>query len=130
MVERSPTGAEYRAIRAAVGWSDVAPEVADPALRQSLYGVVLLDDDEVVGCGRIVGDGGLSFYIEDLAVVPRLQGRGFGTKIMEHLMAWLDENVPPGRAVYLMAADGSVGFYERHGFLRRLDAAPGMQRRW
>ncbi|MDP9225870.1 MAG: GNAT family N-acetyltransferase, partial [Actinomycetota bacterium] len=98
VVERTPTVAEYRALRSAVGWTDVAPEVAASALEHSLYAVVLMEDDHAVGCGRIVGDGGVSFYVEDVAVLPTLQGRGFGTKIMDLLMAWLDANVPRGRA--------------------------------
>jgi hypothetical protein len=38
--------------------------------------VVLERDGDAVGCGRVVGDGGVYFYVQDVIVVPGLQGLG------------------------------------------------------
>jgi GNAT superfamily N-acetyltransferase len=70
----------------------------------------------------------MRFYVEDVAITPELQRQALGRQIMDALVAWLDENVPPCGKTYLMAAEGSVGFYEHYGFERRGDREPGMWR--
>lgn len=119
---------EFAALRVAVGWSSIPPEVAERALANSLHVVGLRHRGRLVGLGRIVGDGAMRFYIEDVAIVPELQGQALGRRVMDALVAWLDQNVPPCGKTYLMAAEGSVGFYEHYGFERRGDGEPGMWR--
>jgi GNAT superfamily N-acetyltransferase len=125
LVSDSPTGDEFADLRVAVGWTRIPSEVAERALSNSLHVACLRQRDRLVGLGRIVGDAAMRFYIEDVAVVPELQGRTFGRLIMDALVAWLDQNMPSCGKTYLMAADGSVGFYEHYGFERRGDGEPG-----
>ena len=61
---------------------------------------------DVVGMGRIVGDGAIYFYIQDVAVKPEHQGRGVGRQIMEHLLAYLQAQAPP------KAFSGSCNWFE------------------
>lgn len=119
LVTDSPTGDELADLRVAVGWTRIPTEVAERALSNSLHVACLRQRDRLVGFGRIVGDAAMRFYIEDVAIVPELQGRTFGRRIMDALVAWLDQNVPSCGKTYLMAAEGSVGFYEHYGFERR-----------
>ena len=44
----------------------------------------------------MIGDGVLTFYIQDVLVVPKLQRNGVGSKAMELLLAHL-RTVAPGR---------------------------------
>ncbi len=53
-------------------------ESIDTALKHSLFSVIASEDDIVIGSGRIVGDGGLYFYIQDLIVDPKYRNRGVG----------------------------------------------------
>lgn len=130
LIADRPTANEFIGLRAAVGWTEPPHDVAERALANSLHVVCLRrrSDDQLVGFGRITGDRAMRFYIEDVAILPELQGRGLGRAVMDALVAWLDENVPYSGKTYLMAAEHSVRFYEHYGFKRRRDNEPGMWR--
>lgn len=130
VVEREPTVSEYRRLRRAVGWSDVSDEGIVVGLENALYSVVLLRGGLTVGCGRVVGDGGIYFYIQDIIILPEYQGLGLGRLIMDKVMNYLRGRAAPGAFVGLMAAEGVAPFYERYGFKVRPEDAPGMGMRW
>jgi len=128
--ERAPAADEYRRLRADAGWDEVNTRAVSTALRNSLYAVCAICDDQVVGCGRVVGDGGLYFYVQDVIVSAEYRGRGIGTRIMESLLKYLDFRAEQNAFVGLMATNGAAVFYERFGFKRRPDGRPGMYRVW
>jgi GNAT superfamily N-acetyltransferase len=120
---RAPTLEEYQDLCAAVGWSETINFAAAPAsLAHSLFSIVVLDRGRAVtrpvGMGRIVGDGALFFYIQDIIVRPEYQGLGVGRKIVERLMGWLHVHAPERAFVGLFAAEGKDSFYARFGFMR------------
>jgi GNAT superfamily N-acetyltransferase len=129
VVERVPAVGEYLALREAVGWGRLDERVAERGLAGGLFSVCALGGGEVVGCARVVGDGGLYFYIQDVIVLPRFQGRGLGRRLMAPILGYLDEHAPPGSFVGLMAAQGVSGFYGQFGFSVRPPGRPGMFRR-
>lgn len=103
--ERAPTIAEYRAICTAVGWAAVINlEAAPRSLANSLYHVVALHGAQVIGMGRIVGDGAMYFYLQDIAVVPEYEGHGVGRRIVDRLAAFINANAPSQAFVGLFAA--------------------------
>ena len=55
---------------------------AEAAIKGSLYTVVAYEDNEPVGMGRIVGDGAVICYIQDLIVAPECQLYGLGHAII------------------------------------------------
>jgi ribosomal protein S18 acetylase RimI-like enzyme len=128
IVERAPTPDEYQRLRASVGWNELSPDSIRAGLSGSLYSVVLERDGDAVGCGRVVGDGGVYFYVQDVIVLPELQGLGWGARIMDAVMRYLDASARPGSFIGLMAAKDVEGFYRRYGFDRRPDDRPGMFR--
>ena len=128
LVERAPTSDEYRRLRASVGWNEVDADGVVAGLSSSLYAVVLERDGDAVGCGRVVGDGGIYFYLQDVIVLPELQGQGWGARIMEAVMRYVEVAARPGSFIGLMAAKDAEGFYLRYGFERRPDDRPGMFR--
>ena len=130
LVERDPTVEEYQRLRGAVGWGAMADEGVAVGLPNALYSVVLELGGEAVGCARIVGDGGLYFYLQDVIVLPEHQRRGQGARLMDALMAYVERSARPGAFIGLMAAVGSEPFYERYGFRRRSEQTPGMFRVW
>jgi GNAT superfamily N-acetyltransferase len=129
-VEREPTVGEYQRLRRAVGWSEVADEGVEVGLKNALYSVVLLYDKQPIGCGRVVGDRGIYFYVQDIIVLPEYQGLGLGRLIMDKVMDYLKRNAKQGAFIGLMAAKGVALFYERYGFEARPDDAPGMAMKW
>lgn len=127
-VGRSLMPDEYASLRVAAGWPPVTIEQAALATRMDLFSIVVLNDDtEAIGCCRVLGDGVLSFYLQDLIVAPRYQRRGVGTKIVELVFSWLEAKARQGAFVGLMAAPGTAGFFTRLGFAPRPGEAPGMQ---
>jgi GNAT superfamily N-acetyltransferase len=130
LVERPPTVQEYRWLRRSAGWGDMADEGLATGLASALYSCVVLDGDVVVACGRVVGDGGMYFYVQDVIVAPEYHGRGLGAQIMDAMLGYLERTAKRGAFIGLMAAEGADGFYERYGFQRRPDDRPGMFRVW
>jgi GNAT superfamily N-acetyltransferase len=127
-VGRSIMPQEFMSIREALGLPALSFATAARALRDDLFNVVvLLDGETPVACCRVIGDGALTFYVQDLLVVPKMQRKGIGTKVMEFILGHLGSMAPPGAFVGLMAAPGTEAFFARHGFEARPADAPGMQ---
>ncbi len=57
LVERVPTFDEYQKLRKAVGWRDVETRAIRIGLHNSLFSVCVIFENEIVGCGRVIGDG-------------------------------------------------------------------------
>ncbi|WP_339821364.1 GNAT family N-acetyltransferase [Paenibacillus sp. FSL R7-0216] len=116
VIHRVPTLEEYTKLCTVVGWKEFMNfEVADLSLSQSIFSVVVEQKGEVVGMGRIVGDGQIYFYIQDVAVDPDHQGQGVGRQIMEALVNYLKENAPEKAFVGLFASQGKEAFYRQYG---------------
>lgn len=130
VVEKLPTVGEYQELRRLVGWEKLDFEVSQKGLENALYTVCLVRDEEVIGCGRIIGDGAIYFYIQDIIVSPKFQGMGFGARIMEKIMNYISENAGNNSFIGLMSAKGFANFYKKYGFEVRPDGRPGMFKMW
>jgi len=71
------------------------------ALPGTYIGVTIVDTefsgvegDEVVGMGRLVGDGALTLYVSDICVAPEHQGKGLSRLILNALVSHVDEHCP------------------------------------
>lgn len=89
-------------------------EAAEKALPNSLFGVHIVLNDQVIGMGRVVGDGALNFELVDVAVDPEHQGKGLGSLIMQRIMNYLDLEAPKGSYITLMADVPEL--YKKFGF--------------
>jgi len=125
LLEVAPAAVDYCRMREIIGWREIALEHAEIAWRNSLYTVSIYCNEEVVGCGRIIGDGALHFYLQDIIVLPAHQGLGLGRKIMVQIFRFL-EPYRTTASVHLMCAQGAEGFYRKFGFHRRTEDRPGM----
>jgi GNAT superfamily N-acetyltransferase len=126
IANRIATLEEYRALCTAVGWEQVLNfEAAREALPRSLCGVVVEYEGRAVGMGRVVGDGAIFYYLQDIAVMPEHQGRGVGNLIVGSLVERVRQMAPPKSFVGVFAASGTEEFYEQYGFKDR-DALTGM----
>lgn len=121
----------FNMLRTAVGWSAVDNSVLTISFENTLYGVSLEADGQIIGFGRIIGDG-LYFYIQDVIVHPKHQGQGLGKILMQNLMDYLKANCPLNSFIGLMAAKGKDLFYEKFGFIPRPNEqyGPGMFMLW
>ena len=130
LIERNPTVEEYNRLRQSVGWVTVDPEAAEKALSHALYSVCVTVNGDVVGCGRIIGDDGIYYYLQDVIVRLDCQGQGIGEQIMDALVRYLETHARKGAFAGLMCARGASEFFSKYGFARRPSAGPGMFRVW
>lgn len=120
----TPTLEEYKYLCESVGWTDYMNfEVVNTSLRNSIYCITAKDGEQIIGMGRIVGDGAIYFYIQDLVVHPDYQKKGIGNEIMSVLMEYLNLNAPDKAFVGLFASDGKESFYGKYHFK---DYSPNM----
>ncbi|MBR1866649.1 MAG: GNAT family N-acetyltransferase [Lachnospiraceae bacterium] len=128
--ENKITVSEYLRIREQVGWRPLLQDQAAQALDHSLYVVGAYDGEWLVGMGRIVGDGAVICYVQDLIVVPEYQKQKIGSMVLETLMAYVEHIRKNGSQMMLclMCAKGRESFYEKHGFIARptQELGPGM----
>ena len=103
-------------LREASGMPPRTIEGAKKGLGNELYSVLLVneEDNETIGMGRLVGDGGTVFQICDMAVIVKFQNKGGGTMIMNALMEFIEEK-KIDRAYINLIADVD-NFYEKWGF--------------
>ena len=73
-------------------------------------------EEDIVGMGRVIGDGGCFFEVVDICVLPAHQGKGLGKQIMQAIKSWLDENVPASGFVSLLADGKARDLYQLYGF--------------
>jgi ribosomal protein S18 acetylase RimI-like enzyme len=84
---RLPTVEEHAWLFERVGWPWYGEEATRRALAGSSFGVVAMRGDEIVGMGRMVGDGSVFFYMQDIVVDPDVQRLGIGGSLVSALLA-------------------------------------------
>ena len=79
------------------------------------------DNDMAVGMVRLIGDGGMSFYIKDFAVIPSYQSKGVGTLLVESIEKYIREvkNQDWAVSLELISSKDAVAFYKKKGFEER-----------
>lgn len=120
----------YLALRESVNWKRLSMEQAKKALSNSLYIVCAYDGERPVGMGRIVGDGAVICYVQDLVIRPDAQHMGIGGQILTKLIEYVDalKLEDTEMMLALMCAKGREEFYKKHGFIARPTESlgPGM----
>ena len=111
----------YLCLYRSVGWDAPGLDQIEKALEGSLATFCACDGDMPVGMARLMGDGGMSFYIKDFAVLPDYQGQGVGRVLMNAMESWIKEQLQPGWAVSLelISSKGKESFYAKFGFEQR-----------
>lgn len=117
---------EYQWLHNSVGWGYTDTAAAKEGLDNSLYSVAVIENGKVIAIGRVIGDKGLYFYIQDLIVHPDFQRKGIGSRIMSMLKGYIENNTKPGAFIALMAAKGLESYYKKFGFQPRPIEGPGM----
>jgi N-acetylglutamate synthase-like GNAT family acetyltransferase len=95
------------------------------AIENSWYLISAYDSNNLIGFGRIICDGIVHALILDLIVHPQYQGKGIGVEILNRLVKKCKEHHI--KDIQLFCAKGYITFYEKHGFVKRPDDAPGME---
>lgn len=119
--EIKPFTEDYMALRKKVGFFDLTIDQAHKSLNNAITVICAYDDGKLVGMGRLIGDGAVICYIQDLMVDPACQGKSVGKTLVKKLTECARALVSPGTQMYLglMSVKGTEAFYEKCGFVRR-----------
>lgn len=88
------------------------------ALQHIFASFIVFDGSKPVGMVRVIGDGGMSFYIKDFAVIPFYQGKGIGSLLLDTLKKYIEDNISDNWAVSLelISTKEAVPFYKKKDF--------------
>ena len=126
-IEKKPSAQEYSSLKEAVGWGREPDSIVEEMFENTLYSVCAYDGEKIIGFARIVGDGMLFAYIQDVMVLPEYQGRHIGSVLMEYIMGEISRRtaISPNIRTYLGASVGKEDFYRRFGFVTREELGLG-----
>jgi GNAT superfamily N-acetyltransferase len=140
LLERTPTPQQYHDLHKKAGLTppplSPALPVIPKALAGSWYSVIVIDrtsaqnqetPEQIIGMGRLVGDGALFLQVVDMAVDPEFQGKGIGRAILERLMKNVDERAPDAYVSLIGDVPANERFYPKFGF-RDVSPSTGMAR--
>jgi ribosomal protein S18 acetylase RimI-like enzyme len=124
---RKPQIADYWNLFESTGWNDEYKFTIDElnsAIENSWYSVSAYINNKLIGYGRIISDGIHHALIVDLIISPEFQSKGIGSEILRRLLGKCTENNI--RDIQLFSAKDKFKFYEKFGFEKRNENAPGM----
>jgi ribosomal protein S18 acetylase RimI-like enzyme len=122
---RMPTVEEFNYLRQLAEWPTIDPPRAKRGLDNSLFGVCVFDDQNIVGMGRIAGDDAIYLHILDVIVHPQYQRKAIGKLIMTELMKYAESVAGKNTHIGLMASKGREKFYRDLGFVERPNEKQG-----
>lgn len=97
--------------------------------KHSYFAVSLYIDNEIVGMGRVVGDGAY-FTIYDIVVDKEHQSLGLGSIIMQEIVDWYKTIKDDDTFLYVNASKNREKFYEKFGFRSRPNDDVGAGMKW
>lgn len=122
----TPDVATYRSLRTRSGLSGKTEAAATRGLPGTLFAVQVLYGEDVVGMGRVIGDGGCFYQVCDIAVLPEHQGKGLGKRIMQAIRDYIDSEAPESAYISLIADGKAQDLYAQFGFVHTAPASVGM----
>lgn len=125
----APSANEYISLRLRTGMGIKNILKTETALKNSLFIVTLWDEDKLIGFGRAVGDGGITYVVSDIMVDPDYQGKGLGKRIMNEIDNYLNQNTDEHAYVCLIANKPADKLYSQFGFEYVEPKSCGMKRK-
>ncbi len=109
---------DFVRLRIEAGFVEIPVDHARKALQNGLINVSAIYNGELVGMGRLVGDGAMYWYLQEIIILPQFQRKGIGTMIVNYLVDYARENSITGKFTIIggVSAKGKEPFYEKMGF--------------
>lgn len=115
----APALDEFANLRAQAKWQNPDDKTLKASIENSLFWVAVYHIDKLIGTGRIIGDGAMYFYIQDVIVAPSYQKQGIGHLVMAHIENYLSSTCSNGAIIALLSAHGKESFYRQYGYVKR-----------
>jgi GNAT superfamily N-acetyltransferase len=125
-----PKAEDYVSLRIRSGMGNKDLKRSQIAINNSLFTVSLYDAEKLVGFGRIVGDGGITYIVSDIMVDKDYQRQGYGDQIMKAINHYLEENTFEDSYVCLIANSPADKLYSKYQFEYLPSNKCGMLRRF
>ncbi len=122
---------EYNMILDSVGWKKPSERLLKISLKNSMT-VKYTTNGKTVGMARLVTDGGYSGLIMDVVVLPEYQNQGIGKMLINRLLQRKKDQLEEGEEamIQLLAAPGTISFYNQFGFKVKLTTAEAGMYMW
>ena len=130
--EELPSPEKYNELREVVGWESLNIEAVRKSLPNSIYSITAKCNDDTIAFARVVGDGGLCFYIQEIIVHPNHQRKGIAQTFMKYIFDYIKANATKRSYISVFVNIGLESFYKKYGFWERPTKVmgPGMMQFW
>ena len=110
--------ADYMRLHESAGWGKAEADIVAVALTNSYATFAVIEQKQVIGMARLLGDGAVTFYLKDFVILPEYQGQGVGKELLQYVQNYIKNEIKPGwpTTLELISAKGKEGFYQKFGF--------------
>lgn len=116
LVYEAPAAKDYVNLRLRSGMGNKDLKRSQIALEHSLFTASIYDDEKLVGFGRVVGDGGITYVVSDIMVDGEYRRKGFAEQIMNAIDSYFEENAQSDSYICLIANHPADLLYRKHRF--------------
>ena len=116
VVYGAPSAEDYVSLRLRSGMGNKDLKRSEVALKNSLFIVALYDEEKLIGFGRVVGDGGITYVVSDIMVDKDYQRRGLAEQVMKAIDGYFEENAHEDSYICLIANHPADILYNKHKF--------------
>jgi len=111
-----PKAEDYVSLRLRSGMGNKDLERSKIAISNSLFTVSLYENEELIGLGRIVGDGGITYVVSDIMVDENHRRKGLANQIMKEINDYFENNTFEDSYICLIANSPADLLYHKYQF--------------
>ncbi|QHI71673.1 GNAT family N-acetyltransferase [Aminipila terrae] len=123
-----PSAEDYVSLRLRSGMGNKDLDRSQTAIENSLLTVSIYDGEKLIGFGRVVGDGGITYVVSDIMVDADYQRKGYASLIMKEIDRYFEENTFEDSYICLIANHPADLLYHKYNFQYLPDDKCGMLR--
>lgn len=116
LIYEVPAAQDYVSLRLRSGMGSKDLKRSQIALKNSLFTVSMYDQEKLIGFGRVVGDGGITYVVSDIMVDREYQRKGYAEQIMKAIDCYFEENTYEDSYICLIANRPADLLYHKHQF--------------
>lgn len=116
IVYEIPTAKDYVSLRLRSKMGNKDLKRSQIALDNSLFTVSIYSKEKLIGFGRIVGDGGITYVVSDIMVDINYHRKGLGDLIMKEIDSYFEKNTYEDSYICLIANSPADCLYNKHRF--------------